>query len=120
MAARRNIKGGANHFTVQEAQNVALGQAGCVFSDDNSTALVPPAGHVFIAITAMANATFDASGGLVASDPDRFMNTEAAATAGGTGGVQMDASNSIPQGMTIYGRFTKVDFSSGSAMIYLG
>ena len=120
MAARRNIKGGANHFTVQEAQNVALWQAGCVFSDDNSTALVPPAGHVFIAITAMANATFDASGGLVASDPDRFMNTEAAATAGGTGGVQMDASNSIPQGMTIYGRWKSINLAGGEIIAYIG
>ena len=118
MAARRNIKGGANHFTVQEAQNVALGQAGCVFSDDNSTALVPPAGHVFIAITAMANATFDASGGLVASDATKFMNTQSATTA--PAGDQIDASNTFPAGMTIYGRWSEVDAASGSIICYLG
>ena len=114
--------GGAQHFTVQEAQNTTLGQVGSMYNDGTS-AITPPTGHVFIAITFITDTTFDASGGLVAVDSDRFVNTEAAANPldGSSGGLQLDGSNTFPAGMTIYGRWTELEPASGSGLIaYLG
>ena len=66
---------GMQQFTVQEAQNVGLGQLGSAFADGDAQ-LVPPTGTVFIAITFLADSTFDGdSGGLVAEIPSKFINT---------------------------------------------
>jgi len=115
-------KGGAQHFTVQEAQNTTLGQVGSMYNDGTS-AIVAPTDHVFVAITFVTDTTFDSSEGLKAVDSDRFINTEAAATplAGSSGGVQLDSSNTFPTGLTFYGRWTEIDPASGSGLIaYIG
>jgi len=114
------MAGGLHKLTVQEAQNAALGQAGCVFVDA-ATAVVAPTGKAFVAITFLTDVTLDASGGLIAEDPTRWANTEAAALAGGTGGLQIDASNTFPKGVTIYGRWTEIDLNStGTLIAYIG
>ena len=111
---------GLQKDTIQEAQNASLGQAGCVFVDTN-TAVVAPTGSVFVAITFLADTTLDASGGLIAEDSDRWANTEAAASAGGSGGLQIDNSNVFPKGITIYGRWTEIDLdSAGTLIAYIG
>ena len=111
---------GISTFTEQEALNVGLGQAGCVFVD-TATAVVAPTGSVFVAITFLADTTLDASGGLIAEDSSLYANTEAAASAGGSGGIQIDASNTFPKGVTIYGRWTEIDLdSAGTLIAYLG
>ena len=120
--ARINKQGGANHFTVQESQNVSLGQVGSILVDTN-TAATPPTGYVFIAITFLTQVTFDSSGGLISVDNNRFINTEAASLggAGGTGGLQVDVSNAFPKGLTIYGRWKEIDLNSaGVIMAYIG
>ena len=38
----------------------------------------------------------------------------------GVGGNEMDASNIIPKGVTIYGRWTRMKLSSGAAIVYFG
>ena len=114
--------GGAQHFTVQEAQNTTLGQVGSMYND-GSSAMTPPTDHVFIAITFITDTTFDSSGGLVAVDSDRFVNTAAASNpgTGGSCGVQLDSSNTFPAGVTIYGRWPEIDPASGSGLIaYIG
>jgi len=121
MAGRR--QGGAQHFTVQEAQNATLGQVGSMYND-GTAAMVAPTDHVFIAITFITDTTFDSgTGGLVAVDSDRFINTEASANplAGSSGGLAIDSSNTFPAGLTIYGRWTELEPASGSGLIaYIG
>ena len=119
MAGRR--QGGAQHFTVQEAQNATLGQVGSMHND-GTAAIVAPTDHVFIAITFLTDTTFDASGGLLAVDSDRFINTAAAANPlDSSGGLIVDASNTFPAGLTIYGRWTEIDPATGSGLIaYIG
>ena len=108
------------NFTVVESQNVSLGQAGCVFVD-TATAIVAPAGNVFVAITFLTDVTLDATGGLIAEDSSKWANTEAAASAGGSGGIEIDASNTFPKGVTIYGRWSEIDLdSAGTLIAYLG
>ena len=119
---------GIHTFSVQESQNAGLGQAGSVFLDA-SGASSPPTGKAFIAITFLADTVLDASGGLVAENQNQYANTEAAAhnesdgsetTIQGSGGLQIDASNTFPQGVSIYGRWTEIDITSGMLIAYIG
>ena len=119
-------------YTVVEGQNfaneVGFGQAGSVFLDA-SGASSPPTGSVFVAITFIDDTIFDASGGLIAEDSAKFANTEAAANnnadgsetaSEGSGGLQIDASNTFPAGITIYGRWSEIDITSGMLIAYIG
>jgi hypothetical protein len=38
----------------------------------------------------------------------------------GSGGLQIDASNTFPKGVTIYGRWTEIDLTSGLCIAYIG
>ena len=97
-----------------KAQEATLGQYGSIFTDSTSNAVVPPDGYIICAITFMADTVLKADGGLVAenagTNKKKFMSTQNAAhTTGtdeeGTGGIQIDASNIFPKGLTIYGRW---------------
>ena len=88
----------------------------------------------------LADTTFDSSGGLVADNKTgttaatagpglEYIGTEAAAhnlsvasetTRSGGGGLQVDVSNSFPEGITIYGRWTEIDLASGMIIAYIG
>lgn len=95
-----------------------LGQAGSMYTKAGEDAITPPEGTVFVAITALSNATtFDTSGGLVAEDSGIFINTEAAS--GGTGGLVSDGM-SLLAGATIYGRWTEIDVLAGDVIAYIG
>ena len=118
----------ANKYSVSEAGNLGLGQAGSMFIDASGAAS-PPTGSVFVAITFLESTILDASGGLVASDQNQYANTEAAAhnesdgsetTTQGSGGLQIDANDTFPQGVTIFGRWTEIDITSGTLIAYIG
>ena len=119
-----------------------LGQLGSAYTS-GSDAIVPPTDKVFIAITMLADTVFKSSGGLVAervvvpgataSDlptrtGDIYISTEQPAhdlvgssetTTEGSGGQVVD-SVSFPLGITIYGRWNKIDVLSGSVVAYIG
>ena len=119
--------------SVLEGQNfaneVGFGQAGSVFIDGDG-ASSPPTGSVFVAITFLDDTIFDTgAGGLVAEDSAKFANTVAAAhdnadgsetASEGSGGVVIDASNTFPAGITIYGRWSEIDLVSGMLIAYIG
>lgn len=111
---------------MNNTSQVAFGQFGSSFTNASSDAIKPPTGKVFVAITMIADCTFSASGGLVAEDQDRFINTEDAAndetTADkdyGSGGKVVD-SIAFPKGVTIYGRWNEIDVATGSCVAYIG
>ena len=96
---------------------------------DGGDAIKPPTGHVFIGFTVLAAATFDAAGGLVAENENNYANTDHAAgdladgaetILEGSGGVELDDSNSFPAGVTIYGRYTEIDVAGGTIIAYIG
>ncbi len=118
------------------SQDIAygFGQLGSLFLDASGAAS-PPTGKVFVAITFLADTVFDASGGLVADTTNtaiaglEYAGTEAAAhnlsdgsetAISGSGGLQIDASNTFPKGVTIYGRYTEIDLTSGMCIAYIG
>jgi len=123
-----------------------FGQLGSMFIDASGAAS-PPDGKVFVAITFLADTKFDADGGLVsqkfATVADgtstgkllstnyglEWFNTQNAAhnnsdgsesTISGSGGLQVDASNTFPRGITIYGRYVEIDITSGALIAYIG
>ena len=67
--------------------------------------------------------------GLVAENENTYANTDHAAgdladgsetSVEGSGGVELDASNSFPAGITIYGRYTEIDVAGGTIIAYWG
>jgi hypothetical protein len=117
-------------FSVVAAGNISLGQVGSIFVDaSTATPVRPPTSAVFIAITFLEDTIFDASGGLEAEDANQYINTEAAAhneadgaatTTQGELGAQIDASNTFPQGATIFGRWNEINITSGMLVAYIG
>ena len=120
-----------------------FGQLGSAFND-GTAAMAPPTGKVFVAITMLADTTFDTSAGLVADndsnngleyigtvfarDADGTANDaahdESSSTATlGSGGVVVDVSNTFPKGVTIYGRWTNIEIGNGKTgalIAYIG
>ena len=109
-----------------------FGQLGSVFND-GTAAITPPTGKVFVAITMMTDVTFDTSAGLSAVNDTtsgiEYAGTDTAAhnlsvasetTSSGGGGVIVDVSNIFPKGITIYGRWNKINPASGTLLAYIG
>ena len=86
-------------YTVQEAQNAALGQAGVVFIDGDSAQneITGP----FLAITALSDAAVDIS------ECNMSYITDV-------------ADFTIPKGVTIFGRFESIELDSGKVLAYKG
>ena len=100
------MAGGTQHFSVIESNNVGLGQAGAIF-EDGTTAI---SGKTIVAIQFLEDATF------TTLTPE---NSNYIGTAGGNGDA-VDSSNTFPQGVTIFGRWTAFTLDSGSVVAYLG
>ena len=96
-------------YTVAEAQNAALGQAGSVFIDDTDIHTGP-----FVAIAAIEDSVVDAS------DCTNIANTMVDCASGTTGASTMGTDFTIPAGLTIYGRFTSIELDSGKVLAYYG
>ena len=94
-----------NKFSVIEAQNAALGQAGAKFISDNSVH-----SGSFVAIQCIEDTVFNA---LTPADTTHGYGV------GSYNGNTM-ASETIPAGMTIYGRWTSIDLTSGAIIAYIG
>tara|TARA_R110002074_G_scaffold370601_2_gene545481 strand:- start:542 stop:904 length:363 start_codon:yes stop_codon:yes gene_type:complete len=108
-----------------------FGQLGSAFN--NSTAVMtPPTGKVFVAITMLADTTFDNTDGLVADNDSagaglEYIGTGTAAhdaspatTSSGTGGTAVVVGSTFPEGITIYGRWTSINPASGMIVAYIG
>ena len=112
-----------------------FGQLGSMYTTNNQAAISPPTGKVFVAITMLADTVFDSVGGLIADTTNtaiaglEYIGTEVAAhnlsdgsetAISGSEGLVVD-SVTFPKGVTIYGRWTEIDVSSGGGVVaYIG
>ena len=98
-----------HQYSVVEAGNAALGQAGSVFIDDTAI-------HTgdFVAISAIEDSVVDAS------DCTNIATTMVDGLTGTTGATTMATDFTIPKGMTIYGRFPFFSIASGKVIAYKG
>ena len=109
---------GLHTYTVAEAQNATMGQAGAIF-ENTTTTITCPTDKVFVAIQFVEDTSFNASSGLVAEDNTLWPNTSTGATALGGGDV-VDTPVVFPAGMTIYGRWTSFILTDGAVIAYVG
>jgi hypothetical protein len=100
-------------FSVQETQNMSLGQSGSAYFNGTNT-YTPQSGQVVIAIQVIDDCVF--SSATVAESTD-FTQQDVA-----EGGTNADVfgTDTFPAGVTIYGRWTAVDLTSGAVMLYMG
>ena len=92
-------------YTVNESSNVALGQTGAKFISDTEVH-----SGTFVAITMLEDTVFNA---LTPTDTTNGYGV------GSYNGNTM-ASETIPQGVTIYGRWNTIDLTSGLVIAYIG
>lgn len=97
--------------------DTALGQLGNTFVDSTS-AVTPPAGKVFVALSFLADTSFSA----LVSESAVFCSTSAGGS--GSGGDAIDSSQIFPKGLTLYGRFTSFTLNAadadGGVVAYVG
>ena len=99
------------------ASQASFGQLGSGFLD-TADEYTPPSGYVVVAITCLADTSFDI---LTSEDGTRYFGLAAAGA--GTNSQVIAAANIFPQGITIYGRWTHVGITADSAagvICYLG
>ena len=94
-----------NKYTGNESSNVALGQTGAKFISDTAVH-----SGTFVAITMLEDTVFNA---LTPTDTTNGYGV------GSYNGNTM-ASETIPQGVTIYGRWSSIDLTSGLVIAYIG
>jgi len=104
-------------YATNEAQNIALGQAGAtIIADTNVHTAV--AGQ-FVAIQFVTDSTFTT----LTPDSTSFFGSAAGASTvetQDTGSADTTSGVTFPAGMTIYGRWTVIDLASGSCIAYMG
>jgi hypothetical protein len=90
--------------------NISFGQLGCEFQG-GTTAFTVPTGKVIVAITFTENSTLTT----LTPTTDDWCGT-------GSSGVNGDdmSGDTIPKGMTIYGRWSALTLASGAAIAYFG
>ena len=103
-------------YTVVEAQNAGMGQAGSIFLNASNTDTITGA---FVAIQFITDTVFNASRGLVSIQDTLFPNSASGATGIDSNGDAV-GSTTFPAGMTIYGRWSQIILVSGSVIAYVG
>ena len=106
-------------YAVVESNNLALGQAGSILVTGTTAVTCIPG--VFIAIQFLEDTIFaSGSGGLIAETEQLFLDDAGTGTLiDADGGAAID-SETFPEGITIYGRWTGFQLASGKVIGYVG
>ena len=105
-------------YATNEAQNIALGQAGSILA---KTDAVTALNGVFVAIQFIEDSVFESGDtGLVAETTQLFPDDTGTSTSVSASGGNAIDSVTFPAGMTIYGRWTAFEITSGKAIGYIG
>ena len=107
---------GIHNLTVQEAQNVQLGQCKSAWIDDTDIYNCN-SGEVVIAIQVIQDAKFTT---ITPEEPINCFGDSSVGlgNAGGTGDA-IPATTLFPAGITLFGRWTEVDLASGVVVLYM-
>jgi len=103
----------AYKYTVVEGNSIALGQSGAAYLTDTDL-YTPPSGTVVVAITFVEDTVFTNN---TTVESTNFTSND---VVGPGTGADAFGGDTFPAGLTIYGRFTAIDFSAGAAILYLG
>ena len=105
---------GLHKFTVQEAQNIQLGQCTSAFLDDTDIYNCSGATRV-VAIQIIQDAKFEA---LTEEDGASCVGSTEGSNEGGSGDA-VPNTTAFVAGLTLYGRWTNVDLASGVVILYI-
>tara|TARA_Y100000356_G_scaffold54472_1_gene43928 strand:+ start:10776 stop:11120 length:345 start_codon:yes stop_codon:yes gene_type:complete len=107
---------GLHSYTVQEAQNATMGQAGSVFLDSTTKDFQPTKG-VVVAITMVTDCKFAQ---LTAESGAECFSKDA--TGFESQGNTISNSDVFPAGLTVYGRWSRVKISTNGeqCICYIG
>ena len=111
------MAGSLHKYTVVEAQNAALGQAGATIIADTNVHTATDL--TFVAITFLTDSTFTT----LTPQDTYWYGSGAGASAietQDTGSADTTASVTFPKGITIYGRWSVIDLATGSCIAYMG
>jgi len=105
-------------YSVQEAQNAAFGQAGSIFIDQATTDEdATPLSGVFVAIQFIEDTIF---GTLTAETSELYPASNGTSTSVDANAGSNTSGQTFPQGVTIYGRWTTINLTSGKIIAYVG
>jgi hypothetical protein len=113
---------GTHKYTVQEAQNAALGQAGSIFVA-GAGEITATNNSIFVAIQFLEDTVFDSSDDGLKAVGDRQSYPDSTGTCKNISVDDNGAvvnSETFPAGMTIYGRWLSFKLSSGKVIAYVG
>ena len=96
-----------------------FGQLGSGHLQADSSALTPPTGKVIVAITFLDNIELSALVPEQVYGVDTYFGTGSTANTANNS-VVVDTSVTFPKGVTIYGRWTKINPASGLIIAYIG
>ena len=104
-----------------EAQNLSIGQAGSILVTGTTAVTCGAGTGVFVAIQFLEDSVFaSASGGLIAETEQLYPDDAGTGTIiDANGGATID-SQTFPQGMSIFGRWTGFTLASGACIAYVG
>ena len=106
-------------YSVQQSENLSLGQAGSVFvTGVAAISCIAPSG-VFVAIQFIEDSVFDDDDGLVAETTELFPDDAGTSSLVSANGAVTNG-ETFPQGMTIFGRWTGFKLASGACIAYVG
>tara|TARA_R110000765_G_scaffold412525_1_gene512182 strand:- start:387 stop:746 length:360 start_codon:yes stop_codon:yes gene_type:complete len=110
---------------------IDIGQNGSAYLADADTDFTPPTGKVVVAILSLDDVTefntltpdtsgyIDGTTGVAGTGAIAYMGSTVVA-ANGTNADAIPASETFPAGVTIYGRWTKVQIDAGAVIMYFG
>ena len=104
--------------TVVSAQNIALGQAGSILIDQGTTDQdAVSLNGVFIAIQFIEDTVFET---LTGETSQLFVSSGETSTSIDANAGAAATTVTFPQGMTIFGRWTTINLTSGACIAYIG
>ena len=113
------------------ASQMSFGHHGSAYCNTDAGEIVPPTGKVIVAVQFLVDTTLT---DLVSDDPDQYFNTASAAHSEsggaetaqeGSGGLALPTTAVFPKGITIYGRWIKIEQAdanntAGGYIVYFG
>jgi len=106
------------NYTVVEAQNVAMGQAGSILIDQGTAdADADPLFGVFVAIQFIEDTVIAK---LSAETAELYPASNGKSTSIDANAGSYVTTVTFPQGMTIFGRWTSLNLTSGACIAYVG
>ena len=96
-----------------------FGQLGSGYTTDGSE-VTPPTGKVIVAITVVLDCKFEELTAEIVDGVAYIGDHDTQLAANGAGSQRIPTAELFPAGVTIYGRWTKMELSQGAAILYYG